>query len=70
MNFVVSSLQLSVDKYLYTVLALPLHSLANIELSSLIQILAEETRGCHAWSGLFHAHLLLDTMGVLAVPGG
>ena len=50
---------------LQTLLALPVHSVANVTLASLKQVLTEVKRGCLAWFGLLHPHLLLDTEGVL-----
>ena len=55
---------------LHTVIALPVHSIANVILSSLKQVLAEVKRGCYAWFGLLHPHSLLDIKWVLAVLGG
>ena len=54
----------------HTVLALPVHSVANVTLLSLKKVLAEVKRGCPTWFGLFHPHSLLDTKGVLEALGG
>ena len=50
-------------KLLYPVLALPMHSVAKVSLSSLKQVLAEIKHSCLAWFSFLHPHLLLDTRG-------
>ena len=60
---------MTVGDNLHTVLAFLVSLIANVTLLSLRQVLAEVKRGFPAWFGLC-PHLLLDTMGVLAVLGG
>ena len=59
----------SIGDYLHTVLALPVHSIANAVLSSLKQLLIEVKHGCHAWFGWLHPHSLLGITRVLAMLG-
>ena len=46
---------------------MPVHSIANVNLSGLEQVLADMK---YVWFGLLHPHSLLETKGVLAVLGG
>ena len=47
-----------------------MNSIANVTLSSVKQVQAEEKYSCPVWFGLLHLHLLLDTQGIFAVLGG
>ena len=54
-------------KYFHTALVFHMYYAADIELSSLKQVLAELKRGCLAWFNLLHTQSLLDTKGVSEV---
>ena len=60
---------MSLGDLLHTVLALPMHSVASVALSSLKQVLAKVKRGYPSWFLFLHPHSLLDTKGVLAELG-
>ena len=69
-DWVNSSLELTVGANHHILLALPVNSITNLTLSSAKQVLAEVKYVCPAWFGLLHPHSLLDTKGVLTTLEG
>ena len=65
----VCSLELTVGAKQRTVIALLVHSVANVALSTVKQVLVKMKHGCPAWFGLFHPHLLLETNGDICRVG-